>query len=138
MSKSICSECVNNYGCKGKGRVIEVDTYNNTTRCDGFNNGIDKIELTKTMRHMEICKELNSLYKSKNNDYGDSFAKVRNDLGKVTIMVRVCDKVERLKTLILGTEQKVKDESIEDSFRDLANYCLMELVERAVDKDGNK
>lgn len=28
-----------------------------------------------------------------------------------------------------GTEQKVNDESIEDSLVDLANYCIMELVE---------
>ncbi|MBW9154255.1 DUF1599 domain-containing protein (plasmid) [Clostridium estertheticum] len=87
------------------------------------------------MRHMEVCKELNSLYEAKNHDYGDSFAKVRNELGNTAILVRLYDKVERLKTLLQGAEQKVKDESIEDCFKDLANYCIMELVERAVDKD---
>ena len=95
-------------------------------------------ELTKTMRHMAVCKELNSLYEAKNHDYGDSFAKVRNELGNTAILVRLYDKVERLKTLLMGAEQKVNDESIEDSLRDTANYCMMELVEMEVDKDGDK
>lgn len=41
----------------------------------------------------------------------------------------------RLKTLMEGAEQKVKDESIDDTLMDLANYCIMELVER---KMGNE
>jgi hypothetical protein len=35
-----------------------------------------------------------------------------------------------------GAEQKVKDESIEDTLMDLANYCIMELVERKM-ANGN-
>jgi len=99
---------------------------------------LEEADLTKTMRHMQVCKELNSLYEAKNHDYGDSFAKVRNELGNVAILVRLYDKVERLKTLLTGAVQKVNDESIEDTLKDLTNYCLMELVEREVDKDGNK
>ena len=99
---------------------------------------IKPIELTKTMRHMQVCKELNSLYEAKNHDYGDSFAKVRNELGNVAILVRLYDKVERLKTLLMGADAKVKDESAEDSLKDMANYALMELVERAVDKECKK
>ena len=99
---------------------------------------LKEVDLTKTMRHMQVCKELNSLYEAKNHDYGDSFAKVRNELGNAAILVRLYDKVERLKTLLTGATQKVNDESSEDTLKDLANYCLMELVEREVDKDGNK
>jgi len=95
-----------------------------------------KADISKAVRHMNVCKELNELYESKNHDYGDSFAKVRKELGNTAILVRLYDKIERLKTLLLGAEQKVKDENIEDSFRDLANYCLMELVERQVDKNN--
>ena len=29
--------------------------------------------MTKTEKHMEICKELNNIYIKKNHDYGDSF-----------------------------------------------------------------
>ena len=83
--------------------------------------------------HKQICEELNKTYIAKNTDYGDSFTKVRNELGNTVILVRLMDKLERLKTLLTGNKQNVKDESIEDSMKDLANYCLMELVERKLE-----
>ena len=144
----LCDSCKNNVN--DEKCLKKIDSYEwrdgkmTTCMCyvhaDGReqNYEISKNELTKTMRHMQVCKELNSLYHDKNNDYGDSFAKVRNELGNVAILVRLYDKIGRLKTLLTGTKQKVNDESIEDSLRDLANYCILELVERAVDKDGNK
>ena len=94
--------------------------------------------MSKVLKHENLCKELNKIYESKNNDYGDSFAKVRKELGNTAILVRIYDKVERLKTLLMGTEQKVSDEKIEDTLMDLSNYCLMELIERECDKNGNK
>ena len=111
-------------------RVIKCERYK-------YNKAVD-IELTKTMRHMQVCKELNSLYEAKNHDYGDSFSKVRNELGNVAILVRLSDKLERLKMLLMGAEQRVDDESIDDTLMDLSGYAVMELVEREVDKDGNK
>lgn len=81
--------------------------------------------------HAEVCKTLNDIYERKNHDYGDSFAKLRNELPNA-ILVRIYDKYSRLKTLMQGVDQKVKDESIDDTLMDLANYCIMELVERKV------
>lgn len=81
-----------------------------------------------------ICSTLNDIYNRKNHEYGDSFAKLRNELPNA-ILVRIYDKYSRLKTLMEGAEQKVKDESIDDTLMDLANYCIMELVER---KMGNE
>lgn len=89
----------------------------------------NKIEM-----HGEICEKLNETYEKKNNDYGDSFAKLRNELPNA-ILVRIYDKYSRLKTLMNGADQKVKDESIDDSLMDLANYCIMELVERKCDRE---
>lgn len=89
---------------------------------------IDKIQI-----HKEICERLNNIYKIKNADYGDSFAKVRNELGPTVILVRLSDKMERLKKLILKGDRQVKDESVEDSLIDLANYAILELVEREAD-----
>lgn len=85
---------------------------------------MNKVEL-----HRSICDSLNDTYKAKNNDYGDSFAKVRNEYPEA-IIVRLMDKLERLKMLLGGRVQQVKDESIDDTLLDLANYCIMELVER--------
>lgn len=79
--------------------------------------------------HAEICKELNKVYTRKNHDYGDSFAKLRSEFPDA-ILVRIYDKYSRLKTLLQYTDQEVQDESIDDTLMDLANYCIMELVER--------
>ena len=91
--------------------------------------------MSKVLKHENLCKELNKIYESKNSDYGDSFAKVRKELGNTAILVRVYDKVEILKTLLTGAERKVADEKVEDTLMDLANYCLMELIERECDKE---
>lgn len=90
---------------------------------------------TKIDVHTSICRTLNDIYERKNHDYGDSFAKLRNEIPN-SILVRIYDKYSRLKTLLEGKEQLVKDESIDDTLMDLANYCIMELVERKV-QNGN-
>lgn len=96
--------------------------------------GDDYMSNSKVEMHRGICEELNIIYEAKNNDYGDSFAKVRNHFPN-SVLVRIADKFERLKQLMSGGEQKVSDESIEDTLSDLANYCIMELVERRLDKE---
>lgn len=83
--------------------------------------------MDKSSKHMEICKELNSLYTRKNHDYGDSFGKGFKEYGMVMPIIRLEDKLSRLKALI-KTENKV-DESIEDTLMDLANYSIMTLIE---------
>lgn len=85
--------------------------------------------MNKTEIHKEICEKIHKLYKAKNADYGDSFAKVRKKYPD-TFFVHANEKLERAETLFEGKEQQVKDESIEDTLFDLANYCIMELVER--------
>ncbi len=79
--------------------------------------------------HWTICRDLHDTYKAKNADYGDSFAMVREKYPNA-ILIRLNDKLNRLETLMNGAQQHVNDESIEDTLLDLANYCIMELVER--------
>ena len=79
--------------------------------------------------HGKICDGIKDTYKAKNADYGNSFAKVRKEYPEA-ICIRLMDKLERLKVLVAGNEQRVKDESIEDTLLDMANYCIMEVVER--------
>lgn len=86
----------------------------------------------KIETHKELCDFLHSLYVKKNADYGDSYAKVRREYPNA-ILIRLSDKFERLKTLLNNNEQKVSDESVQDTFLDLANYCLLECVERTED-----
>jgi len=88
----------------------------------------------KSILHEGICNELTETYKKKNNDYGDSFAELRKEYNNA-ILIRIYDKYKRLKTLKSGVEQKVTDESIKDTLKDLANYCIMELIEMEIDED---
>ena len=89
---------------------------------------MDKIAI-----HRDMCGKLNATYAAKNHDYGDSFAKVRAVVPNA-ILVRLHDKLNRLTTLMSGENAMVKDESIDDTLLDLANYALMELVEREADR----
>ena len=54
---------------------------------------------------------------------------------ELVIITRLSDKFYRLKTLLEGAEQQVKSESIDDTLLDLANYCLMEILERQNGKE---
>lgn len=84
--------------------------------------------IRKAAVHAHICQSMNDTYKRKNADYGDSFCKLRKELPSA-ILVRIYDKYSRLKNLMSGAHQHVSDESIKDTLMDLANYCVMELVE---------
>ena len=87
--------------------------------------------------HAKICQSMTDLYERKNHDYGDSFAKMRKEFDN-EILIRIYDKFSRLKTLKSGATQKVSDESIKDTLFDLANYCIMELVEMEMDENESK
>lgn len=91
--------------------------------------------MNKYEKHAKICEALNETYRAKNADYGDSFARIRKEEGDATILVRLKDKLYRLESLLHGNEIQVKDEKIGDTLLDLANYCLMEIVERWIDEE---
>ena len=83
----------------------------------------------KVRHHADICEELNEIYARKNHDYGDSFGKGYAEYGMVMAVIRLEDKLNRLKSLIKA-EALVKDESINDTLMDLANYAIMTVIER--------
>lgn len=51
------------------------------------------------LKHFNVCQLLGNLYKSKNNDYGDSFHKTYEEFGPIALAVRLRDKVNRLSSL---------------------------------------
>ena len=85
---------------------------------------MNKIEI-----HKNICDSLNDLYKKKNQDYGDSFGKSYKEYGLTMACIRLEDKLNRLKSLNKNGNTQVKDESIQDTLMDLANYAIMTLIE---------
>lgn len=84
---------------------------------------------SKVRHHASICGDLNEIYARKNHDYGDSFGKGYAEYGIVMAVIRLEDKLNRLKSLIKA-ESLVKDESINDTLMDLANYAIMTVIER--------
>ena len=84
---------------------------------------MNKIEI-----HKNICDSLNDLYKKKNQDYGDSFGKSYKEYGLTMSCIRLEDKLNRLKSLNKNGNAQVKDESIQDTLMDLANYAIMTTV----------
>ena len=75
----------------------------------------------------EVLAEMLQTFLKKNHDYGNSFAKTFSEFGLVSAVVRMNDKMERLKSL-LQAQAKV-DESVRDTLMDLANYSVMTLME---------
>ena len=85
--------------------------------------------MNKIEKHKKICESLNDLYKAKNEDYGDSFGKSYREYGLTMSCIRLEDKLNRLKSLNKNGNAQVKDESIQDTLMDLANYAIMTLIE---------
>lgn len=84
--------------------------------------------MSDAAKHWEICEQLNLIYKSKNSDYGNSFSKQFEEYGLVSSAIRLEDKFLRFKNLIKN-EAQVKEESVEDTLLDLANYAIMSVME---------
>ena len=83
----------------------------------------------KVARHYAICQKLNQVYKAKNHDYGDSFGDTYKKLGIISAVTRLSDKMNRLMSLAVKHDAQVKDEKIEDTLLDMANYAIMTLIE---------
>lgn len=75
----------------------------------------------------DITKEMVSLQEKKNKDYGNSFEQTLNEFGLIAGVIRLNDKMNRVKQLCKSQKQEVKDEKIEDTLIDLANYAVMTL-----------
>lgn len=87
--------------------------------------------MTKTLMFNKITQQMAKTYAAKNHDYGNAFSKSFDEFGMVASVVRMNDKIERIKSLIKKdpSEAQVKSESIQDTLLDLANYAVMTLVE---------
>lgn len=85
--------------------------------------------MTNIEYHKTLCEQLIDTYTKKNADYGDSFSEMFSELGVVTAITRIGDKYNRFKTLALKNEMEVVEESIIDTLMDMANYCIMTVME---------
>lgn len=90
----------------------------------------ESLETNEVRQFAAESVECIALYARKNHDYGNSFSEGFAKLGKPYAVGRLLDKMNRLIALC-GKEEtaQVKDETWEDTLRDLANYSLMTLCE---------
>lgn len=97
--------------------------------------------MDKIKRHKEICDQLHDMYKKKNEAYGDSFGKTFKELGIISSITRIYDKINRVVALTKGAKNDIIDESLKDTFFDMANYTIMtmiEMEENAQEEDKNR
>ena len=66
-------------------------------------------------------KECLELFRKKNQDYGDAFAK----FGVIGVLMRIEDKIQRAISITKNNVQLIDDESIKDTLMDLHNYAAM-------------
>ena len=79
----------------------------------------DRVEQIRSIQDTAL-----ELFKKKNADYGDAFAK----FGIVGVLVRIEDKIQRLLTITKNGVTLVSDESLRDTLLDLHNYAAMALM----------
>jgi DNA-binding protein YbaB len=72
----------------------------------------------------KVQKEGLELFKKKNKDYGDAFAKY----GTVGVLIRMEDKLQRSISISNSGINLVDNESMRDTLLDLHNYAAMALM----------
>ena len=85
-------------------------------------------------KHRNLVDELHEIYVAKNKDYGNSFGESVDEFGIIAGVIRIGDKYNRLKTLARGHDPLVNDESMIDTLKDMANYCLLTVIELEEEK----
>lgn len=84
--------------------------------------------------HAELCDEARAIMEEKNHDYsgatGDPFANFRGSEAfditpEIGIMLRMQDKMMRIKTFVEKGQLHVKGEGLRDAALDLINYTVL-------------
>jgi hypothetical protein len=78
----------------------------------------------RVQQMMDVQQRGLELFKKKNKDYGDAFAKY----GFIGVLMRIEDKIQRSLSITNSGITLVNDERIEDTLLDLHNYAAMALM----------
>ena len=90
---------------------------------------MDKVKEFRT-----IVNKMADTYEKKNSNYGDSFGKLFEELGAVSGLVPLYNKLHRATSLINGDENHF--ESLEDTLIDMACYAIMNVIEMRKAKES--
>ena len=94
-------------------------------------------------RFKQITEEMQELCKRKNSDYGNSVNDTYRKYGMTAYLVRLEDKLNRARNIVLKGNQQVGDERVRDTLMDMANYCILAIIDMENEKtqefkNGNK
>jgi hypothetical protein len=78
----------------------------------------------RVQQMIEVQQTGLELFKKKNADYGDAFAKY----GTIGVLMRIEDKIQRSISITKNGINLVNDESLKDTLIDLHNYAAMALM----------
>lgn len=141
----IFTECMAKY-CGKTATIVEVDDTDGTCRVDiddrccwwsddMFEGVVEDVaedtnetENTEPTSFRRLTNELADTLERKNHDYGNSFADLFKKYGLVYPIIHLAEKLGRIETLA-KQPNKVDGESIKDSLKDLAGYCILTLKE---------
>jgi len=87
--------------------------------------------MSRTDQMKIVQNEGLELFKKKNKDYGDAFAKY----GVIGVLMRIEDKIQRSMSITQNGVNLIKDENIRDTLIDLHNYAAMGIM--LLDEDSN-
>jgi len=80
--------------------------------------------MDRVFQMQEIQANALELFRKKNIDYGDAFAK----FGVIGVLMRIEDKIQRSLSITTNGVNLINDESIKDTLLDLHNYAAMALI----------
>lgn len=92
------------------------------------------------LRFRDITEKMRETFLKKNHDYGNSFHETWDkfgDKGIITALTQISHKYHRLMNIGLGTKPLV-DESIDDTLLDMANYCILTIMELEKARNNEK
>ena len=85
----------------------------------------DRVEQSNRVEQLRVIqREALELFRKKNADYGDAFAK----FGVIGVLMRIEDKIQRALSITKNGVNLIKDEGIRDTLLDLHNYAAMALM----------
>ena len=84
----------------------------------------EKLQTLKTLHSQQ-----QALYAEKNEKYDDAFGKTYAEYGPTVAIIRIEDKLNRVKALVNAGLDESNGESLVDTLTDLANYTNMFLIE---------
>lgn len=87
-------------------------------------NTKEKLQTLKTLHSQQ-----QALYAEKNEKYDDAFSKTYAEYGPTVAIIRLEDKLNRIKALVAAGLDDSNGESLVDTLIDMANYANMFLIE---------